>query len=604
MMTIPVAAAVTPSETRTGWTASGRLLTPRVLLPAYCLLGLILYQPAFTGPPLFDDHALLRDSAATDSLSALLTSQSWLHPETRPLVRFSFDLETRIFGSGMWLRRCTNVLIHAGTATVLFSLIRQLLKRDLTLRREAAVIAGLAALLWLVHPVSTSAVAYVAQRCESLMGLFFLLYLLSVARLSDGGGPRQAILAVVWFLAGLSSKTIMIAAPACGLLMDRAFTGPSWRDVLLRQWRILLVPALGSLAAATLLLPGILRGEANVGFGGDAPSPGLYLAAQARIFWLYLAQSCWPVDLSVDHGLRPPLEIRDMAGWITLTLLFIGLTLVGWHRGYRRSTFLLLAPLTILSLTSSVIPTADLRVDHRMYVPLAALMAGVTLGTWTLIRALHRHSSSLRVFPAAICGLALLFSLRTWHRAHEFQSGTTIWSSAVRMNPDNDRAIQNLIDASRAENRENELIPFLKRARRAAELRGIVPIVLVARLGELTAKRGDPGQAVVYLQEAIQLDERHFYRGYRASRRSYERFAMEINLGLALAALGSLHEARRHVEFAFEFADSSADARALAGSLAADTGDPTAARKHFTRALELRPNWQDVQQDLDRLTGP
>ena len=49
--------------------------------------------------------------------------------------------------------------------------------------RDASLeIAGVAALLWAVHPLQTESVSYLSQRAESLMGLFYLLTLYAFVR--------------------------------------------------------------------------------------------------------------------------------------------------------------------------------------------------------------------------------------------------------------------------------------------------------------------------------------------------------------------------------------------------------------------------------------
>ena len=55
---------------------------------------------------------------------------------------------------------------------------------------DAATPLALAvAILWAVHPLQTSAVTYVVQRAESLMGLFYLLTLYGFVRGVDAPRP-------------------------------------------------------------------------------------------------------------------------------------------------------------------------------------------------------------------------------------------------------------------------------------------------------------------------------------------------------------------------------------------------------------------------------
>ena len=86
-----------------------------------------------------------------------------------------------------------NLLIHLAAALALFGVVRRTLLsprlRD-WFEAAAAWLAFAVALLWVVHPLHTSAVTYIVQRVESLMGLFYLLTLYCAIRASDGRGDE------------------------------------------------------------------------------------------------------------------------------------------------------------------------------------------------------------------------------------------------------------------------------------------------------------------------------------------------------------------------------------------------------------------------------
>jgi Tfp pilus assembly protein PilF len=569
-------------------------------------LGVLLYWPSLDGPRLFDDNVMLGDPGQVPTLRQVLGSLDWLRPETRPLVRLTFGIETYLFGDLMSVHRLGNVLIHVLAAFALFGLVRKICAGPKEASATWSFInaeqtAFAVAFLWFVHPLQSAAVAYVAQRGESLMGLFFFLYLRCLAELITTRNTKWLVAAILVFCAGLSSKTVMITAPLAGLLMDRAFYSGSWKDVFRGQWKLLLFPFVGSAFAVILLLPGILKGQANVGFGGDAPPIDLHLAAQAKVLWLYVFQCIWPQWLSVDHAMRPPQFVSDQLGWILLTSLLL-IVIAALYRTKRYATgFLLLAPLCVLAVTSSFIPTADLWVDHRMYVPLASMMMVVVVGLRTLVVRIRNPRMNANVFMTlvAIAGIAL--AARTYLRAADYATGITIWRSAIVENPDNDRAMQALIGLSREQDPPQSAVPLVSQALRVAEQSGIVPTVALGRLGELYAEAGEPEKALLFLMRAIRLDDQHFFFGYRGPRRNSERFGMHVNMSLALMSLGKLSQALEQINEAFVFADGSADARALAGSLSLQTGDMNAAEQHFQRALELRPGWEEVEADLDRI---
>ena len=587
-------------RTRDSWLASVTIFIVTFVV------GIVVYWPSLNGPKLFDDDLMLSDEAQTQTVFETFSSLNWLRPETRPLIHVTFDLETLAFGNVILAHRVGNLVIHALAALTLFGLVRRTQQLiHCQQQANASVVedrlAVAVSLIWFLHPLQTSAVAYIAQRCESLMGLFFFLYLRCIVELVATRRQVWIIAGIAVFGLGLLSKTIIVTAPLVGLLLDRGFFSASWRIVFRRQIRLMIVPLTGSVIAIGQLLPSISKGTANVGFGGDAPPVGYYLAAQAKVLWLYALQCLWPHWLSVDHGIRPPQYVSDNIGWILATTLYLFVAMVLCWQQKWRAGFFTVAPLCVLATTSSVIPTADLWVDHRMYVPLASIVTALLFGLQTVLLRLHGPLESKRIFTIVVGAVCVLLATRTWVRAGDYGSATRIWSSAIAENPDNDRAIQNLIDATRKEAPASSIMPVLNQALKTAESNGIVPTVVLGRMGEQFAQEGESAKAIKVLSEAIGLDDRYFFNGYRDARRNTERFGMHINQGLALASEGNLTAALEQINRAFRHSDS-ADARALCGSLAMQSGQMPEARLHFQRALELRPGWKDVEADLERLS--
>src|SRR5206468_13088154 len=99
----------------------------------------------------------------------------------------------------------------------LLGLVRRMLESErLRPRYERAGVwlAGVVALIWVVHPIQTESVTYVIQRAESLMGLFLLLTLYCGIRGAHSPHPRRWYLAAIVACAlGMGSKEVMVAAP-------------------------------------------------------------------------------------------------------------------------------------------------------------------------------------------------------------------------------------------------------------------------------------------------------------------------------------------------------------------------------------------------------
>jgi len=560
---------------------------------------LCAYWPSINGPYAFDDQENLK--AIEIHSVGFPPPLSWHRPETRPLVMFSFAVEEKLFGSTPAVHRLGNLLIHILGVWVLFDLVKRLracVNWDGIV--SPSVFALCVAAIWGLHPLQSESVAYIVQRGESLMGLFYFAFLNAIARYHQTSKPLWSLVAITCFVLGLWSKTVMVTALAVAPLMDRAFFCASWRAVLKKTGWLYLPPLALGVFAAVLLIPGLLKGEANVGFGGYAPPVHLHLAAQAEMVWRYIGLCLLPYDLCIDYGLHPPPSVQSQTVWILLTLSLIAVGITLYVTKSPVAGFCILAPLLVLSLTSSVIPTADLLVEHRMYVSLAAVAAAAVLCLEKAVIQFRKTDRS-QVFGLIVTGCTLLLGGLTYIRAADYASGIALWSKAVLVSPDNDRAIQNLMHSAGTQREAEVVVPIVIEAIKDCQRRSLNPRVPLQRLGELLVRAGAYADALPVLEQAIELDEQSKGCGYRDLHRDRDRSAMHVNLALSLAAKGNLERAYESMLSAVAHFDQDSNVRAMAGDFARQLNQPERAREHFQRALELRPNWPEAQADLKGL---
>src|SRR5208282_291393 len=104
---------------------------------------------------------------------------------------------------------------------------------------------------------------YITQRCESLMGLFYLLTLYSFIRGAESQRPvGWFTLSVFACFLGMASKEVMVTAPVMVLLYDRTFVSGNFREAWTRHWRLYL-----GLASSWLLLGCLMADLHNRGVG-------------------------------------------------------------------------------------------------------------------------------------------------------------------------------------------------------------------------------------------------------------------------------------------------------------------------------------------------
>ncbi|MEO7653796.1 MAG: tetratricopeptide repeat protein, partial [Bryobacteraceae bacterium] len=144
-----------------------------------------------------------------------------------------------------------------------------------------------------------------------------------------------------------------------------------------------------------------------------------YCRTQGVMILRYLAMLILPSGYSVD----PPVEVATPLPGALAWALVIGMAAVALRRFSRaREGFWFLAGLVLLLPSSSIFPVADLAVDRRMYIPLAAFSAAAAL----LIRNWR--------WPAA-AALCIAFAAISFFRTQVWLSERTLWEEAARLAP-------------------------------------------------------------------------------------------------------------------------------------------------------------------------
>ncbi len=500
-----------------------------------------------------------------------------------------------------------NAAIHVLAGLALFGVVR----RTLALPRLAArygghapALAFAAALLWLVHPLQTQAVTYVAQRCESLMGLLLLATLYAFLRAATG--PRTGAwgaAAVAACALGMGAKEVMVVAPVLVLLYDRTFLSGSFAAALRRH------RGLHAGVAATWLVPLVLIGPETIFRGEMArpelPTPGVleYALTQPGVLLHYLRMAFWPSPLCFDYGwpvaqgigeIAPPLLAVGAIGGLVLFALWRNAPLgfVGaWF-------FVILAP------TSSLQPTHAPAVEHRMYLSLASV---VLLAVLAAHHALARLGAPKAVAPALLAAVAAALGAATVDRNRDYENELVLWRTVLEAAPENPAGPYTVGTLLQSRGRFDEALLHLRHAV------ALDPDSADAQnnLANLLLRGGDLGSAIIHYRAALAADPEHqrarvnlgfaLYRAAEAAAAITElRQALLGNprsakahygLALALEARGARDEAMHHYRQALtrpHFADAHRAHNNL-GRAHQARGELVQAEHHYRESLRLRP---------------
>ena len=623
--TDPVSLAACGREAWAGrvfrWLAGG------VILAA----GLIAYHNSLSGPFVYDDPASILRNATIHGLHWRTIGRVFCTPggasplQSRPIANLTLAINYALGGDRVWGYHAFNLAIHLAAGLILFGVARRtfrLPRMPQSIRSAADLLGFATALVWIVHPLGSEAVAYITERTESLMAMFYLLTLYGLvvgatagSRIGRSAGFGVSVAACAL---GMGCKEIIISAPFLAVVYDCVFITGSWRETWRRRWKLYLALAAtwGALAGAIALSgtrynTSILERHATV---------WEYACTQFGAIVTYLKLSVWPSPLIVDYGENKPLALGEILPPAVVVALLLGLTI--WALARRPAALKMVGFIgawvfVILAPTSSVLPLATEPIaERRMYLPLAGLVAGaVALGYWFGQRAFARMGVG-RWGRRAI-GLGLLaavvvpFAWLTVRRNRDYQSEFALWQDTVNKRPGNPRALNNLglVFGEQFGDQDRAIALY-------GEAITIAPWYAKPYINRASAygRKGDFGRAIADCNKAIELDpssaaaycarggaygdQRDFSRAVADLTRAIEldpQFAPAYNnLGNFYVRTDDISLAIANYSKAVELDPRFAQAYNNRGSAYGEQGDQDRAIADFTRAIDLNPSYAEA----------
>jgi Tfp pilus assembly protein PilF len=486
--------------------------------------GLTAYSNSFSGVYVFDDEPALEQNPNVRSLWPLTTAMSAPADTTlsgRPVAALSFAVDRALADDALVSDHAANLLIHLTAALLLFGITwRTLMTPPLRERFSSAAttLAMIVALIFVVHPIQTGSVTYVVQRVESLMGLLYLATLYCAIRALDANRRSRVLWTGASVLAcalGMGTKEVMATAPLMVMLWDRQFAPDRMR---VRR------PLYGLLASTWVILAVLVAGghrSMSVGFGFAGWPWWRYLMTQAGVIAHYLRLAVIPTPLVLDYDWRAASSVMQVALPGALVTGLLAATLWGlWRRSPAAFAgawfFLILAP------SSGVIPVVtEVAAEHRMYLPLAAVIALAVLGLSVVLRRMPR--AGLIVAAAVV----LLFARMTYARNADYQDYDRIWSATIAERPQNARARNNYATSLLMKGRYGEAEPHL----RVAVEENTSFAEAEANLGVALSAQGRLDEGAAHLRRAIEIQPDYV----SAHRNLGETYAVQNRLGDAFA---------------------------------------------------------------------
>ena len=438
------------------------------------LLALVIfaaYAPAIRNDFVWDDYALvLRDPLIRswrlipEGFQHFLFTDAAASDFYRPIQRLSYTFDYAAFGFAPAAYHVTSIACHLAAAAALFFAASELLARLGLADPRRRAIAFIATLAWSLHPLHTSAVAYISGRADSLAAAFGFLGLYLVLRGLRASGARAwsfTAAASVCFLGSALSKEMGLIFLALWIAIF----------VVEKRWKAAVQATLLAIGAVVVYASLRMPAEHIPPPVSSTPMPFLVRPIlAARAFAEYAGLIALPVNLRMERDVEThpsgfSTESISGASWRELQTL-AGLILIAafiyWLIRTRRSNppvfvCLLLALITYLPV-SGVSQLNATVAEHWLYLPTAFLFLAVALSL-SHLRGPARN---------AACGLAaawiLFLGARTFVRTFDWHDQRTFLQRTIAHGGDSARMLINLGSLEMKEGRLDEAKKHLETA--------------------------------------------------------------------------------------------------------------------------------------------
>lgn len=537
---------------------------------------------------------------------------------SRPVVYLTYAWNYHLGGLNPIGYHLFNVFLHLINAILLWLLLTVAWRK--VLKEASPWFPFVAALIFAVHPMLVSTVAYTFSRSDILATLFVFAAMLLFLRASDKSEFRWLAIAgtLVCFGLSLLSKQSSAILPVAVLLFDLIVNSKGdWKVVWQRKyyhlglwlclagylgWRLAYFKQIGDLEAVTKypLVP--------------------YLLSQPYSFIRYLQFLVLPVGLCVDHRIPKVesfFEMRSLISWVLILSLIAILIVIVRRQTPAAKLILFMAAWFVLCLlpTSSIFPTTALLVENRVYLAGLGWSGIFALGYYLWAR---RTASAAPVLAMRIILGIHLAVLLVWSisRNMEFGIPRILWENAHTLYPDNTRALINLAFIYQNEGEDNKALQAYQ------QVLSVEPNLpeLHAFRAIIYRKHGENDKAIEELDQEIKNnpnDDRphinlgNLYQSLQRYRQAFVEYqvALQLNpqnaftyyeLGMLYIETQQFDDAIGAFHKSLQIQPQQAEVYNNLGAVYYETGRYQDAMREFANALQVDPRFKRAYVNLQR----
>ncbi len=521
--------------------------------------------------PIWDDDAHLTKPELR-SLEGL--ARIWTQPgatqQYYPLVHTLFWVEHQLWGDLPLGYHLVNLLLLCASALLLARILRRLEIPG----------AWFAAALFALHPIQTESVAWISELKNMLSGIFYFGSILTYLKFDRTRNVTYYVAALVLFLLGLMSKTVIATLPASILIIFWWKRGRlSWKRDVYPLAPFFLLGTIAGLFTAWVE-------RSLIGAEGSDYNFSIVerILIAGRVIWFYLAKLIWPIDLIFVY---PRWEVSQSVWWQYLfpAAAILLLVVLAWLSRRTRAPlaaylFYVVTLFPVLGFLNVYLFRYSLVADHFQYLANLGLIALVAAGIAILLERLQLWH---RTTGYVLCLLYLAsLAILTWRQSGMYTGIETLWQTTIERNPKAWMAHNNLGSVLLQKGQVDDALFHFRKALEIKADRADAQ----ANLGSALLQKGELDDAIAQYEKALEIKPDYALVHY--------------NLGNTLLLKGQVDNATAHYKKALEFKPDYAEVCNNLGIVLFQKGEVDEAIAYYQKALEIDPQYVEARGNLAR----
>jgi tetratricopeptide (TPR) repeat protein len=416
-------------------------------LVAIILLGLFIYSNSHDCSFQFDDKHNITNNETIRNISNI--KEMWESNKSRIVPVYTFAINYHFSKYNVGSYHLLNIIIHLIASCLVFWIIRLLFKspilKDHSLTKHQTSIALITALMFVSHPLATSAVTYIVQRMASMVAMFYLLsigfYL--KGRLNKEKAVLYYSLAGITALFAFLTKENAYTLPLAIALIEIFFFTTKNIVIDFKDKKIVFA-LLGTVAFIVITLSifsfSIFNPIAPSSLNRETITSSNYFITQLGVIVKYLQLLILPINQNIDHDVKLTSNLFELStllsGLFLVSLVALAIYLFNKN---RIVSFGIIWFFLTISIESSIIPITDLIFEHRTYLP--------SFGFYLIVSSIiyqYIYSRNKGLTTALFVFIIGSYSLLTIQRNKVWKDEISLWTDANIKAPNKVRPFLNL----------------------------------------------------------------------------------------------------------------------------------------------------------------